>query len=204
MDSTEWENSSLLQFVHWPLFMGHGFVVPVLPVMGGFDCRIFSPWIDLEFKRTPVPQIRGIVRWNERQFLADQSVLSGGRDVPQNVIMPLTYREFLHFASEYEFTELWKRPAARPIEELVPRDILWLFRHTGFNDRAGPFDVSASGTIDKVVKKGAEGYTKLVFALIDHCFASVGANIHYNSILDAADLIPLGQYKIDMPVRRGR
>ncbi|MDR1351570.1 MAG: hypothetical protein LBJ59_12495 [Zoogloeaceae bacterium] len=55
--------------------------------------------------------------------------------------------------------------------------------------------------------KGTEGYTRLVLALIDRCFASdeaTGAHLHYNNILDAADLIPLEQYKIDMPVRRDR
>jgi len=43
-------------------------------------------------------------------------------------------------------------------------------------------------------------YTKLVIALIDRCFAADGADLHYNSILDAADLIPLEEYKIDTPL----
>jgi hypothetical protein len=45
--------------------------------------------------------------------------------------------------------------------------------------------------MDKVTEKGAEGYTKLVIALIDRCFASDRAYLHYNSILDATDLISL-------------
>ena len=51
------------------------------------------------------------------------------------------------------------------------------------------------------MKQNAEGYTKLVTALIDRCFASDGTAIHYNNILDVADLISLKQYKIDTPIR---
>ena len=58
--------------------------------------------------------------------------------------------------------------------------------------------------MSEATEKGAEGYTKLVLALIDRCFASSnGAKLHYKSILDAADLMPW-QYEIDMPVHRGR
>ena len=51
--------------------------------------------------------------------------------------------------------------------------------------------------MDRTIKKNAENYTQLVTALIDRCFASDKADLRYNSILDAADLVSLERYKID-------
>jgi hypothetical protein len=200
--TAEWKRS-LLQFVYWHLNLGSDFIVPVLQGTGGqpIDCRISSPWVDLVVMRGPAPRVRGIFRWNERQLLVDQAVLYGAYNVlPPGVAMPLNDREFRHFANEYQATVFEKRPAAKPIGELVPPDILWLFRRSAFNDHAGPFAHSTSRGMRQATEKGAEGYMELVLALVDRCFASTdGANLRYNSILDAP-----WQYRIDMPVRRGR
>jgi len=174
--------------------------VPSLDVRPSGGCRISSPWIDLAFERRPVPWIRGIVRWNQRQLLADQAVLAGARNVPPGVAMPLRGSEYSHFAHEYESSEIPPQPAAKSIEERVPPDLLWLFRRAWQSTR-GPFEGYVNASMRKATEKGAEGYTKLVIALIDRCFASDGADIHYNSILDTADLISLEQYKIDTPIR---
>jgi hypothetical protein len=203
MGSATSGNRSLLQFVHWRSFTYREYLVPVMTSIGGLpfpSCRISSPWIDLVIYREPIPyvtqlsQIRGIVRWNERQFLADQAVLDGVRNVPPGKAMPLSPDDFGHFRVEYEDTELShpRKPATKPIEERVPPDILWLFRRS-MHTRDANFVSSA------MLMVGAESYTKLVIALIDRCFASGRESFHYNSILDAADLIPLDQYKIDMP-----
>ncbi|MDR0441554.1 MAG: hypothetical protein LBI59_11360 [Candidatus Accumulibacter sp.] len=208
MDSAESKERSLLQFVRWPLVARHNFLVPALPIDAYAEylsgCRISSPWIDLAIARRPVPWIRGIVYWNERQLLVDQAALAGARNVPLSVAMPLMHHEFDHFASEYENTELSypRKPAAKPIEERVPPDILWLLRRSPRNERAGHFERDISRAMNKATEKGAESYTKLVIALIDRCFASNGAPIHYNSILDVADPVLFEQYKIDMPLSR--
>ncbi|MDR2638021.1 MAG: hypothetical protein LBB55_06760, partial [Zoogloeaceae bacterium] len=145
----------------------------------------------------PVPQIVGIVRWNERQLLADQAVLVGEKNVPSSMAMPLTPSELSHFASEY------RKPAVvKSVGERVPLDLLWLFRRTwpsgiDIDDRPG----ADQRSMDRAMEKGSKGYTKLVFALIDRCFVPDGVNLRYTSILDAADLIPLEQYKIDMSTR---
>ena len=204
IDSAESKKRSLLQFVKWPLSVsGNEPLAPVLSLDArpSGDCRISSPWIDLAVERKPVPWIRGVVRWNARQLLADQAVLEGARDVPAGVAMPLTHREFSHFATvEYANTEVLGEPAVKPIEARVPPDLLWLFRRSWQSTRT-PFSGAARGAMDNAVEKNAEGYTQLVIALIDRCFASDGAEIHYNSILDAADLISLEQYKINTPIR---
>jgi len=75
----------------------------------------------------------------------------------------------------------------RLIEERVPPDLLWMFRHS---DR--PYGEAKGKRLE---------YTKLVLALIDRCFASGAADFHYNSILDVTDLISLDQYKVDVQSR---
>lgn len=193
------KKQSLLQFVNWRIVdSGNAPISPAssLDAQPSGACRISSPWIDLAFERGPVPWIRGVVRWNERQLLADQAVLAGARDVPAGVAMPLKPREFGDFANDYTDSEILYRPAAKPIEERIPPDLLWLFRHSVQSTR-GPFSGYAGGAIDKAVEKNAERYTKLVIALIDRCFVSDRAETHYDSILDVADLISLEQYKID-------
>lgn len=203
LDSADSKQRSLLQFANWSLDNWRNeSPPPVLPpsALPSSGCRISSPWIDLAIERGPVPSIRGVVRWNERQLLADQAVLSGARNVPPGVALPLKSREFTDFALDYADSEILREPAAKPIEERVPSDLLWLFRRS-WQSTTAPFIGSARGAMNRAMEKGAEGYTKLVIALIDRCFDADGTEIHYGSILDAADLIPLEQYKIDTPIR---
>jgi hypothetical protein len=215
MASAEGRNRSLLQFVEWGLAIGHEYLVPAMKFTGGRalpSCRIYSPWMDLAFYRepyrerdphvTPVSQILGIIRWNGRQLLADQAVLAGAKNVPPGLTMPLRYPDYGHFLGEYEDTEYVSRPreAAKPIEERVPPDLLWLFSRSGGGQKY--FYKAVDAAMLEATEKSAEGYTKLVIALIDRCFASNdGAYLYYTNILDAADLIPLEQYRIDMPIR---
>jgi hypothetical protein len=204
LDSTESRERSLLQFMHWHITRREDkpLQIPRLDARPSNGCRIFSPWIDIAIERKPVPWIRGIVRWNERQFLADQAILAGAKNVPPGVAMPLAIREYIRFTyDEYVDSEITLiKPAAKPIEERVPPDLLWLFRRSEQSTLA-LFGVYVGRAQNNAMEKSAEGYTKLVIALIDRCLASDGAVIRYNSILDVADLISLEQYKIDTPIR---
>lgn len=204
IDSARSKERSLLQFVNWPLATSGNeplAPVPSLDAQPSGGCRITSPWIDLAFERGPAPWIRGVVRWNQRQLLADQAVLAGARNVPAGLAMPLKQSEFTHFAEEeYANSEILREPAVKPVEERIPPDLLWLF-HRAWQSTRGPFSGGARSSMNIAMKKGAERYTQLVIALIDRCFVSDGAEIHYRSILDVADLIPLEQYKIDTPIR---
>ena len=47
------------------------------------------------------------------------------------------------------------------------------------------------------LERGAAGYTKLVRALIDHCFVSRSSAQHYDSVFDVKDIITLEQYRIN-------
>jgi len=207
LNSAESKERSLLRFESWtltdlqnvdrqPVSMPP---LEVRPTGGG--CRIISPWMDLAFERKPVPWIRGIVRWNERQLLADQAVLDGAKNVPPGVAMPLTTRrEFFFFVNRYQESEIFGNPSATPVEERVPPDLLWLFRRSLWARSDGVyFHEYVYASMKTVTDKGADSYAKLAIALIDRCFDADGATFQYNSILDAADLIPLDQYKIDMP-----
>ncbi|MDR2689615.1 MAG: hypothetical protein LBB76_07645 [Azoarcus sp.] len=182
MRHAEWEKRSLFQFVYWPLFMNNEYLVPMLsPPTGGqpLNCRIYSPWIDLAIERRedepstrglwkPVPQILAIVRWNERQLLADQAVLAGVKNVPLSKAMPLSPRQLGYFITEYERSDLLGQAAAKPIEERIPPDLLWLLRRS---QQGTPFTNSVHDAMGKVTEK--EGYTKLVLALIDRCFCLI-------------------------------
>lgn len=201
IDSAESKKRSLLQFVNWPLTTSENQALASLPSLdapSADGCRISSPWIDFVVERRPVPLVRGVFRWNKRQFLADQAVLAGARNVPPGVAMPLKASEYGHFAQEYEnsglfhVSEIRRKQADERNEARIPPDLLWLFRKSWQSTRGGPF----SGDMDSAVQKSAEHYTQLVIAVIDRCFASDDAAIHYNSILDVADLISLDQYKI--------
>ena len=93
MNSAGSKARSLLQFVHWDYIMFREYIVPAMDSSGAStppSCRISSPWVDLIVDRSPVPLIRGIVYWNDRQLLADQAVLAGARDVPPGRAMPLS------------------------------------------------------------------------------------------------------------------
>jgi hypothetical protein len=205
MDSATIHNRSQLQFVHWPLFMPREYTVPAMSIIGGresLSCWIFSHWIDLALEWKPTPSIRGVVYWNERQLLADQAVLAGARNVPLGRAMPLKPSELGPFVDEYVDTEHRhpRKSATKPLEERVPPDILWLLRRSGYNERGGG---RFMGDMHIAVKKGSEGYTKLIITLIDRCFASGGRHVyHYGSILDVDDPVLLEQYKIDMPILR--
>jgi hypothetical protein len=199
MRSAEREKHSLFQFVYWSVSIYDEYIVPVMPPTGGpASCQIYSPWIDLVVDRGAVPQIRAIVRWNERQLLADQAVLAGAKNVPPGMAMPLTSGEYGGFVSVYQDSFTFNRPGLkpRPIEERVPPDLLWMLRRSW---QTTIFVGSEKTAMRGAIEKGAEGYTKLVLALIDRCFvpsAPGRVDIHYSSIVDAADPVLLEQYKI--------
>ena len=169
-------------------------------------CRITSPWMDLVIEREPVPLVRGIFRYSERQLLADQAVLAGAQGVPPGVAMPLAHEEFDRYADlEYASSEIRKLPAKKPIEERVPPDLLWLFRRAWQNVDYTYFPGAAGSSMKKAMATGSESYTKIVIRLIDRCFESEGEDINYNSILDVDDPELLEQYKIvtsiiEMPI----
>ena len=198
LNSVESKERSLIQFVSWTI-ISHSHPLHSMPpsdVQSSGVSRISSPWIDLVIEREPVPSVRAIVRYSERQLLTDQAVLAGARNVPPGVALPITESEFERYA------DLWSRSlgilgrfALKPIEEQVPPDLLWLFRRA-WQDSDGSFSGPAVASIRKAMTSGSEGYTKIVIALIDHCLASDGVDIQYNSVLDLADLIPLEKYKI--------
>ncbi|MBL5906432.1 hypothetical protein [Serratia fonticola] len=203
-DSADSKKRSLLQFVHWRVATSGDEPLGPIPSLGATrpskGCRISSPWIDLAIERGPVPWVRGVVRWNQRQLIVDQAMLAGARNMPKGLPMPLSQSEFTHFALDYEETEIPPQPAVKPVEERIPPDLLWLLRRARQTTRA-PFVGYARSASNNAMAVGAESYTKLVIALVDRCFDSDGTDIQYGSILDAADLISLEQYKINTPIR---
>lgn len=100
LNSTESKERSLVQFVH--MHIANPAANPSLPPAGSSGvCRITSPWIDIAIERELVPSVRAIVRFNERQLLADQAVMAGAQNVPPGVAMPLTSEEFRMYVARF-------------------------------------------------------------------------------------------------------
>ena len=217
IDSAESRERSLLQFVYWPLRWADERKEASTPSVLRLDvpqprpsgtCWLSSPLMDLTVEWKPVPRIRAIIRWNERQMFADQAVMSGMRGVKPGMTMPLKKGELDRFMREYQDTELWdspRKPAAKPIEKRVPPDILWLFLRS-MRTLTGHFMIDN----EKAVEKGAAGYTKFAIALADLCLVEGGGGnatryLHFDSIFEASGYvekqIPLEQYMINMPSR---
>jgi len=230
LNSTESKERSLIQFVSWPLRSENKPITPMtLPnARPSNGCRVLSPWIDIVIERKPIPWVRAIVRSNTRQFLADQAVLAGAKNVPPGVAKPLTNSEFSRFVSEYKKHEDVKqshyddyyrnRDRYERNKDRDSYEKMRLSRESGesaaklveesvppdllwlFHRSAGKFFGEAIEiAMLEATKKSAGGSTKLILTLIDRCFAADGANLKYNSILDVADPILLEQYKVDMP-----
>ncbi|TFH84737.1 hypothetical protein EQG41_20820 [Billgrantia azerbaijanica] len=203
VDRERCSEASRLHFVRLPLASSGDEPIGAVPALEAWPsdtCRVSSPWIDLAIQRTPSPQVRGVVRWNERQLLLDQAVIAGLRNPLDTPPEPLTGSEFERLAQEYADAEILRQPLAQPVEERIPPDLLWLFRHSWQSTR-GPFAGMARGAMRAAVERGAEGYTQLVVALIDHCLASEGGRHQYTSVRDVANLFSVEQYRIDQLAR---
>jgi hypothetical protein len=98
LNSAKSQESSLIQFAHIHVTMpkdDHTLsMTRPLETRPSDVCRISSPWIDIAIGREPVPSVRAIIRFSERQLLADQAVLAGASNVPPGVAMPLTGEEY--------------------------------------------------------------------------------------------------------------
>ena len=123
LNSTESKKLSLLQFVGWSV-NSKPQSSPSMPLLGDHPpgvCRITSPWVDLVVERKPVPLVRGIFRYNERQLLADQALLAGAHNVPPGVAMPFSYEEFSHYADfEYVPSEITHQPVKKRNMSYIP------------------------------------------------------------------------------------
>lgn len=190
---------SLIQFVKWPLTVrpNDELLAPTLPEnrQAVSGCRITSPWIELVIERGDSPSVQGIVRWNQRQLIADQANLARGRNVITGLAIPLSSKELATFAEDFERAMTLGEQRNR-IKDRIPPDVFWLFVHTakiGFES----YYMDVRGSIGSAQKINADNYTKLVLELIDRCINSGNETIEYQSIVDASDLVDVEQYKIE-------
>ncbi|WP_374334346.1 hypothetical protein [Leeia sp.] len=192
------QQRSLLRFVRWTLVYPAGSPPQVFTTLKDAPtrgCQLHSPWLDLSIERGPVPWVQGIVRWNERQLLADQARLAGLDGVVDGVAMPFSAEAYGKLAEAMG----WVRqdyhgvtPAAT--EPQLPPELRWLHRYSTRND----LPPSADG-VYAVLPGSAERYTRLTLALIDRCLASEGQDIRYGHIQELADLLPLDEYRVPLP-----
>lgn len=165
-------------------------------------CRVDSPWVHLMIRRSTNPLVRAVFIWNERQFLVDQVLLSGGESHSLTMpLIPLTNDLFEQYARDYADSEILRLPRGEhsqpttPISERIPADVLWLFRNSQQSTR-GPFSDIARSAMKTTLERATEGYTNFVMVLFDQCFASSNSEQFYKSILEVQDVIPLEEYQI--------
>ena len=198
LSSAKSKEHSNLQFVHWLFFSPDDkplVPAPPLNVRPTNGCWVSSPWIDIAIERKPIPWVRAVIRFNERQLITDQAILAGAYNMPSGIAIPLMATKYRSFVYEFKRSLDGSKATTKRIEERIPPDLLWLFRRFQLSGFLG-------GDMDQVLQKGgAEGYTKLVIKMIDRCFASKGTGDHYNSIYDVGDWFFLEQYMINMPVQ---
>lgn len=161
-----------------------------------------SPWVKLTFSRSPMLVVGAVFVWNERQFLLDQSLMSGIRASPTNPLVPIDNHIFRQFVQDYtDSVLLASSPEARSaaqasISKRLPLEILWLFRHAWQSTR-GPFSTIVDSALRSTVERAASGYTDLTKTLVDQFFASETTEIRYESVLDLKDLFTLDQYRVN-------
>lgn len=161
-----------------------------------------SPWVKLTFSRSPRLVVRAVFLWNERQFLFDQTLMSGIRASPTNSLLPIDGAIFGQFVQDYtDSVLLAPSPEARPaaqasISKRLPPEIFWLFRHA-WQTTLAPFSVMAASALNSTLTRAVSGYTELTKALVDQFFASAQTEIRYESVLDLKNLFSLDRYRIN-------
>jgi hypothetical protein len=131
-----------------------------------------SPWVKLTFNRSPMLVVRGVFLWNERQFLLDQSLMSGIRASPITPLVSIDEAIFEQFVQDYTGSVLLVRsPEAvsvgqASISKRLPPDIFWLFSNALQSTR-GPFSGMVASALRSTLSRGASGYTDLTKTLVD-------------------------------------
>ena len=168
--------------------------------LSNITCHLDSPWAKLAIRRSNNPMVHAIFIWNERQFLADQVLLSGQNGSLNSSLMPLSNRLFEQYAADYANSEILRSPsgenADNSISKRIPADILWLFRHSPQTTFI-PFSSAASSTMNTTLKLAVGGYIHLTKKLFDRCFSlTQNSQQRYKTILDFRDIIHLNEYQI--------
>ncbi|MGI0481758.1 hypothetical protein ACN4EE_13330 [Geminocystis sp. CENA526] len=169
-------------------------------IISNVTCRLDSPWVKLTIDRSDTTLIQAIFIWNERQFLADQALLTNPNLSLNSPLVTLSSHLFLEYVGDYANSEIQRSPseenATKPISQRIPADVLWLFRHSWQSTR-GPFSNMALSGMRKTVEQGANGYTNLTKILVDQCFTSSKTDIRYKNVLDLQPIFTLDQYQIN-------
>jgi hypothetical protein len=195
-----------LFFVYRPLV-----TLPRAPIVAPFNLErtqsngsrhLDSPWVKLTFNRSPILVVRAVFVWSERQFLFDQSLMSGIRASPTNPLVPIDQPIFRQFLQDYTDSVLRapsseaQSAAQASISKRLPPEILWLFRHA-WQSTLAPFSVAVARALGLAVERGAIGYTDLTKALVDQFFASETTEIRYESVLDLKNVFTLDHYRVN-------
>ncbi|MBB1520844.1 hypothetical protein [Aquipseudomonas guryensis] len=193
------DGGSILIFVRTPLVQNRPAVA--LPnIFNGPNfkgCRLYSPWVSLEFYNSPRPKVRGVIRWDQHQLLIDQAVMAGVMPKANEKANVISGDDFRRYAKLYVDAEFHRKPNALPLSLLMPPEILWLFRSSWQSTR-GPFSSSAMRAMDNLVSRSTEGYADLLIGLVERCSSFGQGDVRYKSIVELKGIAPLDKYRVDV------
>jgi hypothetical protein len=161
-----------------------------------------SPWVKLTKSRSSQLGVTAVFEWNERQFLLDQSLMSGARASPAKPLVSINDSIFGKFIQTYtDSVLLAASPEARStaqnnISKSFPAEILWLFRHA-WQSTLAPFSTEVDHALGVTIQRGASGYTDITKALVDQFLGSTKTEIRYKSVLDLKDVFSISKYRIN-------
>jgi hypothetical protein len=189
-------------FVYRPLITAKIAPFQLERMQSGSTKYLDSPWVKLAIGSSPKPFVQAVFVWSERQFLLDQALLSGAEASSTEIPLPIDEQVFGKFIRDYtDSVLLAASPEARAaaqvsISERLPKDILWLFRHSWQSTR-GPFGGFVLSALDNATKQMIDKYVDLTKILLNHHFISEKTDGCYDSILSLKDLLTSDKYRIN-------
>ena len=141
-----------------------------------------------------------MVRWPERQFLIDQSVLATGQPLPPN-LRAMSQAHFEDAAALYADSVLTRPPNDRSEQLTLLRgriepELLWLFSRSWQSTR-GPFVGMAQAGLASMLSAIAAPYARLLADLSKHALARAPLPTRLSDVTDAAALADIAAYRVE-------
>lgn len=197
-----------LCFVYQPLIASNSKKTPLCSNIdlgkskSEFEYSLNSPWATIRIARSPKLILSAMFILNERQILLDQALLSG-RDTSQaGSTIAITRQVFDKYVRDYTDSVLLapsseaQFKAKIHIEERIPMDIVWLFRHA-WQSTLAPFSMTAQHALSLAMERATPRYTILINALVDQCFTSASVTDQYNNILELNEIFNINKLMLE-------
>lgn len=160
------------------------------------QCRVVSPWLQLEYQSQASPRVSSIFIWNERQVLLDQANLTDATSrTPSTLPIFTTSVEYLRqiFLDQSKAAKYGNR-GTLPAADLIPPDFLWLFRRIA-RDNPGGLDADAYIATLELMAQASARQADLAVKLASLCLDDSKGMHALKTIQDVRDVVNLNDYK---------